>query len=112
MRKYLKLRDKLIGDESKADNAAPDEKPQSLQTSNTVQQQVNQIDELAGEMKAHTIQEPNFESTYRRTAQNEESMTEPPAPPARKPRKTDNKPPQPVAQLIDPPAEVAQHVDP
>ena len=92
MKKYLKLRDKLIGDESKADNAAPDEKSQSLKTEATPDPE--------------TQEPPAFVADFQSGAES----PEPPAPPARKPR--NNKPPQPVAQLIDPPAEVAQHVDP
>lgn len=107
MKKYLKLRDKLIGDESKADNAAPDEKPQSLEISSEAPPDA---DSVQIQYANHSIAGVSF---VPRTANNADSQNnaEPPAPPARKPRKTDNKPPQPMAQLIDPPAEVAQHVD-
>ena len=94
MKKYLKLRDKLIGDESKADNAAPEEKPQSLKTEVTTAPVTQEPPEVVADVQSNA------------------QLPEPPAPPARKPRKTDNKPPQPMAQLIDPPAEVAQLVDP
>ena len=101
MKKYLKLRDKLISDNFKSDDAARDAEPQSLQTSNAVQQQVDDLNAAIGEYKACTdFRELKAESTYKRQEQNGEDITEspaavadvqsgaePPEPPARQPRK-------------------------
>ena len=93
MKKYLKLRDKLVGDSAPCDDAACDAEPQSLGTAANVQSATNSVQiqyanhSLAGvSFVSHTASDSSRQSVNGQQ-QPAAEVAEPPEPPARKPRK-------------------------
>lgn len=92
MKKYLELRDKLVGDSAPRSDAARDAREQSSETlseattaANSVQLQYADFSLAGVSFVPHTASDSSRQSD---AEQQEPDVDEPPEPPARKPRKT------------------------